>query len=101
VASSYEALGLPTLITGWDGTSTDLKYDAFGRLTETWAPHWSLPGTRLLAQRVTYDAAPRSPVQKVKVESFGGADVVVSWVYLDGFGSPVLSINQADPTARG
>ena len=95
--------GLGAVVTEKDrrGDATTLGYDGFGRPIEVHEPDpiTSIAGTEPTL-RIVYFTAPGGPVQRTRVEArMAPGTWREAWGYSDGLGTPLLSLEQADPAA--
>ena len=89
------------------GELTDVKYDGFGRMTQTIKPSPTTIGGLSGQPSVIVDyflptdasAQPYSLVhtQTQDAESDGTASYLEAWAYVDGMGRTILTLAEADP----
>ena len=94
-------LGAPITEATPQGATTVFRYDSFGRPTEVIDPD-PLTGAPQdePSIRIAYFTSPGGPVQRARMEQrTGPGQFRQAWGYTDGAGAPLLSLEQADPSA--
>jgi RHS repeat-associated protein len=101
--STFEAfdrgLGVATRVTGVDGTTMITSYDTFGRVKEIDRADPVLPSFTTKSLTVQYLDRPGGPDQIAHVTAVTDGRTSEAWVYTDGLGTNVATLQQADPAA--
>jgi RHS repeat-associated protein len=83
------------------GAQSKSSYDAFGRIAEIYEPDPATGGvSNQPSVKAEYIITADGPTQLVHTQAIDGNDAYRSvWTYLNGFGTPILALREADPGA--